>query len=1141
MSPRGRSFESIITRKSSRRWPSARGTDALSPVASSRINQLPESQPTVRDCSSAESSPSLSASQPNATSRLLLALAWSEIAISNELRPSVRSEKARLVDASVSEHESKFYKDQLNFLRHRNPYAYSSGYDDDRSNHAGYYEEKAVYNGTAPTTSGPGSQADIDADWTSYALKQNTGTYDGRGYSANIYTNPYLYYRVPVPGVDSSSFHDHSDLITLNVGGNDYRVFRNWAGDTLYPYIRKVNGNQANDTLGYIIVKQRSEGYHIYKRTKESGDQIGVVYKYNTVIPHDQMETNVASNGWNPYTLLEKTGGYETTNWTTSDPATDDLAPDVTADFFPKRLVPFHTHSNAAIAENNGGIRRAGYSHNDMHWYNNGYNRGTLEQRITAHAFQGRPYHDDNVAIQNMEYYDDPEGTILNTDLTAEFGHLYKDEMVPRYLRLYQAFTVSPVLEPAQARYEPYNNNQFPNGYFRAYPNYVTDYDAAWTAKDTLALYTSTNFTYDEFCAGSIIHLQPMPTSSTWNFVAWDYDVSAEEINSFVVSNNPEMNHPVAYYAPGEYWWQHVTTFPGNDHYQRDYNGDVHIKSYKGLAWLISTVNGYNGQNAHTFRFNKVYFDFAGDSVNMSKWRWTPLGNINNPFEGEIVGNGKRIGGITCNENMVPRVGMFGYTNHATLKDFKIDYMLVKGNSYVGGIVAHADTATVIENIEITSATVIGEQVTGGFVGKANETTINNVKTTEGEHQIDLKGNAIYAGGIVGEMTNTTGSNNTVKVTDLSLSSIYFGTLFGKSVSSSIGKSATQSAFRNNYAHLVSYGGNRRIGGLGGYAENVEMQNNYVYGNPKATDYVGGLVGYVGNNVSISNCYYVNGMTSNAWGYNTHPNSIQKSTTFRGRGQNVILTERVDGYTNMTRALNRWVRAHGDSIYFTWRSAVDNENSGYPVFGEPDIITVRDSAHFKVCDNLEWDGMIFDQSGRYIFHVMDSSDYLDSTFTLVLSVSHGDSTEVFDSVTLGDGYSGYGINLSAEQVQQLFGDDNSRELVAIRYVDSLLTAQGCDSLVILTLYVVNGNVGTPTVPERLTEVRIYPNPTLGQVNVEGEGLMSIEVYDNISRRVLQRKVEGNSTQFDLTNHPSGTYYVRVRTSTGDVVKKVVKK
>ena len=53
--------------------------------------------------------------------------------------------------------------------------------------------------------------------------------------------------------------------------------------------------------------------------------------------------------------------------------------------------------------------------------------------------------------------------------------------------------------------------------------------------------------------------------------------------------------------------------------------------------------------------------------------------------------------------------------------------------------------------------------------------------------------------------------------------------------------------------------------------------------------------------------------------------------------------------------------------------------------------------------------------------------------------------------------------------------------------------------------------------------------------------MSIEVYDNISRRVLQRKVEGNSTQFDLTNHPSGTYYVRVRTSTGDVVKKVVKK
>lgn len=1053
----------------------------------------------------------------------------------------------QVVSPNVTDFASKFYVDTLNFLRHRNPYAYSAGYKDDLSNHNGFYEEMAAYNGTTPSASasGSGTQADIDANWTSYAQGSGTepGTYADRGFKANIYKADYLYYRVPVPGVDSSSFHDHSDLITLNVGGNDYRVFRNWAGDTLYPYIRKVNGNQANDTLGYIIVKQRGEGFHIYKRTKESGDQTGVVYKYNNVIPLDVMETNVASNGWNPYTLLEKTGGYETTNWVPSDPATDDLAPDVTADFFPKRLVPFHTHTSNPGELDNGGIRRAGYSHNDMHWFNHGYNRGTLEQRITAHAFQGRPYHDENVAILHMEYYDDAEGNVQNAELTAEFGDLYASEMVPRYLRLYQAFTVSPVLEPAQARVDPYNNNQFPNGYFRAYPNYVTDYDAAWTAKDTLALYTAKNFTYDEFCAGSIIHLQPMPTSSTWQFVAWDYDVSAEEINSFVVSNNPEMNHPVAYYAPGEYWWQHVTTFPGNDHYQRDYNGDVHIKTYKGLAWLISTVNGYNGQNAHTFRFNKVYFDFTGDSVNMSTWRWTPLGNLNNPFEGEIVGNGKRIGGITCNENMVPRVGMFGYTNHATLKDFKIDYMLVKGNSYVGGIVAHADTATVIENIEITSATVIGEQVTGGFVGKANETTINNVKTTtEGEHQIDLKGNAIYAGGIVGEMTNTTGSNNSVKVTDLSLSSIYFGTLFGKSVSSNIGsKSATQSSFNNNYGQLVSYGGNRRIGGLAGYAENVELQNNYIYGNPKATDYVGGLVGYVGSNVNISNCYYVSGMTNSAWGYNTHPNSIQKSTTFRGRGKNVVLTERVDGYSNMTRALNRWVRAHGDSIYFTWRSAVDNENSGYPVFGEPDIITVHDSTHVKVCDNLEWDGLYFDQSGRYVFHVVDSADYLDSTFTLVLTVSHGDSTAVFDSVTLGEGYSGYGINLTAEQVQQLFGDDNSRDVVAIRYVDSLLTAQGCDSLVVLTLYVVNNNVGVPQVTDELRDVRVYPNPTLGVVNVEGSGLMSIEVYDNISRRVLQRKVDGNKTQFDLSNYPTGTYYVRVKTSTGAVVKKVIKK
>ena len=123
----------------------------------------------------------------------------------------------------------------------------------------------------------------------------------------------------------------------------------------------------------------------------------------------------------------------------------------------------------------------------------------------------------------------------------------------------------------------------------------------------------------------------------------------------------------------------------------------------------------------------------------------------------------------------------------------------------------------------------------------------------------------------------------------------------------------------------------------------------------------------------------------------------------------------------------------------------------------------------------------------------------------------------------------------------LFGNDPSVEVVALQYVDSLINSSGCDSLVVLTLYVVNNNAEVPEVPQQLIDVKVYPNPTLGIVNVEGSELMSIEVYDNVSRRVLQRDVEGSKTTFDLSNSPAGSYYIRVRTAHGTVVKKLIKK
>ena len=1090
---------------------------------------------------------------------------------------------AKSVVESNEDPEQKYYEDEVNFLRHRNPWAGYYHYSPEAEEgtcREHYYTEYPTYSGKldgGDESHYSWAEDEAAGTWKRYTnreLEKDDGcntpaTWNDRMYATNlffqktetenattyyVFTNPstggvykstqsnlsddtdpgrpadwedyvpmsgYLYYRVKVPGVDSSSFHDH-----VSYGmENSKMVFFNAKGEKLVPYIDFTqvgdeHSNPKSDTLRYYLVREVA----------------GVEYNYRC-----QLGTNIED-----LTLQERhwdAGAY--TDWTAVDAHASDLPEE--EDLFPDHKVPFHTYSSGDA--NDGGIRRAGYTHLPMQWFTHGYNHGTLMQRDSASAFLGRPYRDETKALTQAYYYNTPLSTDVgnrNNEMTEEFGSLYNNPMIPRYLRTYIAYKLNPTIHPDDA-----------------VPEASTNPVDVYMSSD-VGLSSPLDLEVTEFCAGDIVQLRPNPNASSpnWNFMAWDFDASAEENATFVVEGNNLT--PTAYYSPGDYWYQVVTSLPlpEEDNFVRHYNGSVTVKSKEGLAWLISVVNGYNGQNSHTFENDTVFIDFSGigsHTVDMSEHKWTPLGNLNNPFKGvfmplpetinttteeEFKASLPVINGIIVNENSVQRVGFFGYTYNAELRQFKVNDITLKGASYVGGITAHA-VNTKIKNVYVgaeaksKSVNLFGEQVIGGIVGKGESDTINS-NAFNGY----LRGHAIYAGSLLGEGLDCYGTGNgsgNSKVDVTGLVALYFGGLVGIVEDNDVTKTGGQSNFSNNYVSIVTGEYNYRIGGLVGRAENIDLRNNYVYGQAKGTIYTGGLVGYVGNNVEITNCYFVDGMTGNAWGYNTHPNSVRKWTTFFGSGNNVKMREPVDGYTNLTRALNRWVFAHGDSIYKTWRSALPGENHGYPVFGDPDIITVRDSVHTTVCDNIEWDGITFNESGRYIFHVVDSSDYLDSTFTLVLTVHHSDSTTFADSVTLGQGYNGYGLSLTADELQQLFGNDRTVEVVALRYVDSLLTAQGCDSLVVLTLYVVNDNVGVPQAQQQLIDVKVYPNPTLGSVNVEGSGLKSIEVYDNVSHRILSRNAASDHEQFDLSGYPSGNYFIRVRTAYGTVVKKLIKK
>lgn len=1181
-------------------------------------------------------------------------------------------------------HKGDYFVDSVNFLRHRNPYAAYVGYKDQYSNDAGQYQQFLSSTGEFvqpdPLDLERGTTANEGA---ARQLSTETQAKDGKYYYFNekgeivSFDSPqdplpagytqmydYLYYRVGAPGVDSSSFHDHVEHVTrTTVGEGDTRlVFLNnhdryiinasatgytvRSRDYLIPYIRPLvlvaEGGKyrrtapaladvdystypLRDTLGYELrhfdsvysisgsdttLVSVNMHRHVWNKVADGGVEKGI-YSWMFDIRANGVDVDRAT--WPDFDLFEKDNSYISEDRSVED-------------FYPVRYVPYHTHGtgNTGTGDECLGIRRAGYSHVDMHWFNHGYNRGTLDQRVQADLFAGKPYHDEKMmsyhGLNNVKYVTQVGDGQWADDATVRSSTLYASEMVPRYLRIYRSYKVTPHIGPAILGYDRGATDPAKRGEGAkvwAWETYETDH----TEANRIDLSTA------EFCPGGVVHLSAFHDAPTtgdtryqdinqsvnhakWEYQAWDFDPSSLESTNFVVSADPDLNHPTVYYVPGDYWYQTITTYddektkaqadalsddvknrtafdfgyvePGNQYkgdYHEDYDGNIEIYTEKGLAWLISKVNGFNNMNARTFRFNTITLDHRdadGNQINtpfdMSAHKWTPLGNIQNNFEGLIVGatndnesttdvdERQTVANLRVNETNLPFVGMFGYTDNARIRNFRVQGSQMKGNMYVGGLIGQSTENTEVTDMALSTNILFGEYVMGGAIAKAVNTTVDKLRVTAPV----MYGNAIYAGGGIGTMESTEVDNTSIEWYDAAqtsddsanirnLSAVFYngfhsvnyGGLAGNIDNpTSGGKSVNSSTINNNYIHLRSGSSNQRVGGIVGSAAGISLNNNYVYGDAKSSEYVGGLIGYVGNDVSISNCYFVDGMTGEFIGSNAGNAMPKKSTTFRGSGNAVNTNAPIDGINNLTRILNRWVDQNGDTTYLHWRSDLENENNGYPVFGTPDLIPVRDSLVTEACDEMDWDGMSFTESGRYIFHVVDSSQYIDSTFTLVLTVNQSDTVYVSDTITIGEGYEGYGFTVSDEEVRDEMNHDGRFDIRQMIRMDSLYNVHGCDSVVVLTLYVLGNGQGAPEV-QKLAEVKVYPNPTLGIVNVEGSDLQSVEVYDNISRRVLQYKgfTDGDNSKyvFDLSDRATGAYYVRVRTAHGTVVKKVIKK
>ena len=75
------------------------------------------------------------------------------------------------------------------------------------------------------------------------------------------------------------------------------------------------------------------------------------------------------------------------------------------------------------------------------------------------------------------------------------------------------------------------------------------------------------------------------------------------------------------------------------------------------------------------------------------------------------------------------------------------------------------------------------------------------------------------------------------------------------------------------------------------------------------------------------------------------------------------------------------------------------------------------------------------------------------------------------------------------------------------------------------------------VDELSQSLKLYPNPTSSLLNVEGEGMSSIEVYNAVGQRVMKQEVDGNSVQINTEALNSGIYFIRVHANDGTVLSR----
>ncbi|WP_245812779.1 MBG domain-containing protein, partial [Belliella buryatensis] len=282
-------------------------------------------------------------------------------------------------------------------------------------------------------------------------------------------------------------------------------------------------------------------------------------------------------------------------------------------------------------------------------------------------------------------------------------------------------------------------------------------------------------------------------------------------------------------------------------------------------------------------------FDFElSNNINLSGVTWTPIGSsFDKKFSGVFDGDGHTISNLEIDSTGVG-IGLFGWTDDATIKNVGLIDVSVKGEEFVGGLVGVLDNSRVYQSYSVGGNVTASNQAVGGLVGQAVSSEIEQSYSTSNVGNETNKGER--SGGLVGVL----GNDSSVKQSYAS------GNVFGSiSVGGLVGLAV--GTIEQSYAN-GAVEGNERVGSLVGLLDTGHsIIESYATGKVLGNDDVGGLVGL--NEGIVTTSYFdktINPGMADEAEYGKTTAELQSLATFEAQWDIVADPNVLKGYPRLT-------------------------------------------------------------------------------------------------------------------------------------------------------------------------------------------------------------------------------------------------